>query len=77
MRKILVGVVTLVSLMMPLQASAEDSVSSAEALLHQMDEASVSLVMSCHIYSLKKIVLNRYAIVIRLKMVRHMRTLFI
>ncbi|GAB3523600.1 sigma-E factor regulatory protein RseB [Photobacterium alginatilyticum] len=43
MRKILVGVVTLVSLMMPLQASAEDSVSSAEALLHQMDEASRGL----------------------------------
>lgn len=43
MRKILVGAVTLVSLMMPLQASAEDSVSSAEALLHQMDEASREL----------------------------------
>ncbi|WP_299020568.1 sigma-E factor regulatory protein RseB [uncultured Photobacterium sp.] len=43
MRKILVGVMTLVSLMVPLQASAEEPVSSAEALLHQMDKASREL----------------------------------
>ncbi|WP_064602036.1 sigma-E factor regulatory protein RseB [Photobacterium sp. J15] len=43
MRKILVGVMTLVSLMVPLQASAEEAVSSAEALLHQMDKASREL----------------------------------
>jgi len=43
MRKILVGAVTLVSLMMPLQAFAEEPIASAEALLHQMDEASREL----------------------------------
>ncbi|MGF1687717.1 sigma-E factor regulatory protein RseB [Photobacterium japonica] len=43
MKKILVGVMTLVSLAMPLQASAEDVTPSAEALLHQMDEASRAL----------------------------------
>ncbi|UTV28179.1 sigma-E factor regulatory protein RseB [Photobacterium atrarenae] len=43
MRKILVGALTLVSLLMPWQASAEETASSAEALLHQMDEASREL----------------------------------
>ncbi|MGF1693588.1 sigma-E factor regulatory protein RseB [Photobacterium kagoshimensis] len=43
MKKFLVGAATLVSLMMPWQASAEDAVSSAEALLHQMDVASREL----------------------------------
>ncbi|MGF1738995.1 sigma-E factor regulatory protein RseB [Photobacterium satsumensis] len=43
MKRLLVGVLTLVSLAMPYQASAEEPVSSAEALLHQMDEASRKL----------------------------------
>ncbi|KLV06782.1 sigma-E factor regulatory protein RseB [Photobacterium aquae] len=43
MKKLLVGVMTLVSLAMPYQASAEEPVASAEALLHQMDEASREL----------------------------------
>ncbi|AJR07534.1 sigma-E factor regulatory protein RseB [Photobacterium gaetbulicola] len=43
MKRLLVGVLTLVSLAMPCQASAEEPVSSAEALLHQMDEASRKL----------------------------------
>ncbi|MGF1680783.1 sigma-E factor regulatory protein RseB [Photobacterium minamisatsumaniensis] len=43
MKKILVGVMTLVSLAMPLQASAEESTPSAEALLHQMGKASREL----------------------------------
>lgn len=44
MIKILVGAVTLVSLLlMPIQASAEEPIASAEALLHQMDEASRDL----------------------------------
>lgn len=43
MKRFLVGVMTLVSLAIPLQASAEETASSAEALLHQMDEASREL----------------------------------
>ncbi|KDM92632.1 sigma-E factor regulatory protein RseB [Photobacterium galatheae] len=44
MKNILVGVVALVSLVMPWQASAEEETStSAEALLHQMDKASRQL----------------------------------
>ncbi|MBD8512970.1 sigma-E factor regulatory protein RseB [Photobacterium sp. WH77] len=44
MKKILVGALTLVSLAMPWQASAEeDAMTSAEALLHQMDQATRQL----------------------------------
>lgn len=43
MKRTLVGVMALVSLAMPLQASAEEPIPSAGALLHQMDEASREL----------------------------------
>ncbi|ENO8811261.1 sigma-E factor regulatory protein RseB [Photobacterium damselae] len=43
MKKFLVGAFALVSLAMPLQASAEGITASSEALLHQMDEASQNL----------------------------------